>query len=171
MLVGDDLYWHGWDVGSASSRSGRCHPEVQHGGYSRHCHHGRQQGMWFMLVLADPSIDTCARKNTAEAICRRIGIFGDDEDLTGKSFTGREFDSMTMEQKKDRPQLPDRLSLKNPPRRSRRALPSQVSGGPLGLSPGVKNGPVKGRTQSLAAMLPRRTRNGYGGKMRRKQGI
>lgn len=34
-------------------------------------------------------------KNTAETICRQIGIFEEDEDLTGKSYTGREFDELS----------------------------------------------------------------------------
>ncbi|KAJ5944855.1 hypothetical protein N7516_005023 [Penicillium verrucosum] len=34
-------------------------------------------------------------RNTAESICRSIGVFGTDEDLTGKSYTGREFDSLS----------------------------------------------------------------------------
>ncbi|KAJ3311073.1 hypothetical protein HDV04_004387 [Boothiomyces sp. JEL0838] len=38
-------------------------------------------------------------KKTAESICRKIGVFGADEDLTGKSYTGREFDQMTPKQK------------------------------------------------------------------------
>lgn len=38
-------------------------------------------------------------KGTAETICRQIGIFGADEDLTGKSYTGRELDALSHEEK------------------------------------------------------------------------
>ena len=38
-------------------------------------------------------------KNTAETICRQIGIFDEDEDLTGKSYTGRELDERSQEEK------------------------------------------------------------------------
>ena len=38
-------------------------------------------------------------KNTAETICREIGVFGQNEDLTGKSYTGRELDALSYDEK------------------------------------------------------------------------
>ncbi|ESK93023.1 calcium-transporting atpase [Moniliophthora roreri MCA 2997] len=38
-------------------------------------------------------------KGTAETICRQIGIFGEKEDLTGKSYTGRELDELSHKEK------------------------------------------------------------------------
>lgn len=35
-------------------------------------------------------------KGTAIAICRRIGIFSEDQDVTGKAYTGREFDDLPL---------------------------------------------------------------------------
>ncbi|CDH55033.1 calcium-transporting atpase [Lichtheimia corymbifera JMRC:FSU:9682] len=44
-------------------------------------------------------IITGDNKDTAEAIGRNIGVFDADEDLTGKSYTGREFDNLSHAQK------------------------------------------------------------------------
>ena len=38
-------------------------------------------------------------KGTAETICRQIGIFGENEDLTGKSYTGKELDQLSHDEK------------------------------------------------------------------------
>merc|ERR1712179_241288 len=40
-------------------------------------------------------------KNTAEAICRRIGIFAEDERTEGCAFSGREFDDLSPNEQKN----------------------------------------------------------------------
>ncbi|XP_036379139.1 sarcoplasmic/endoplasmic reticulum calcium ATPase 1 isoform X1 [Megalops cyprinoides] len=40
-------------------------------------------------------------KGTAVAICRRIGIFTEDEDVIGKAYTGREFDDLSPEAQRE----------------------------------------------------------------------
>ncbi|XP_053474718.1 sarcoplasmic/endoplasmic reticulum calcium ATPase 1 [Ictalurus furcatus] len=40
-------------------------------------------------------------KGTAVAICRRIGIFLEDEDVEGKAYTGREFDDLSLEAQRE----------------------------------------------------------------------
>ncbi|WFD20027.1 P-type Ca(2+) transporter [Malassezia caprae] len=55
---------------------------------------------------------------TAESICREIGLFGSNEDVTGKSITGREFDQMTLDEKKAMSQRVVLLSRVEPSHKS-----------------------------------------------------
>lgn len=48
----------------------------------------RQAGIRVIMITGD-------NKGTAVAICRRIGIFGDEDDVSRMAYTGREFDDLS----------------------------------------------------------------------------
>ncbi|KAH6634353.1 hypothetical protein B0J18DRAFT_391307 [Chaetomium sp. MPI-SDFR-AT-0129] len=58
-------------------------------------------------------------RNTAETICRQIGVFGPNEDLTGKSFTGREFDNLSPSEQLEAAKTASLFSRVEPTHKSR----------------------------------------------------
>ncbi|KAL3676762.1 hypothetical protein R1sor_026710 [Riccia sorocarpa] len=94
--------------------------------YSWLCFHGRAWSfrLWFLVnpprSEVKDAIENCRNagirviviagdnKATAEAICREVGVFGVDEDLTERSLTGREFIRLSQNERRSYLQRPDK---------------------------------------------------------------
>lgn len=63
--------------------------------------------MQVMVITGD-------NKLTAEAICRKIGVFAEDESLKGKSMTGREFVELPLAERKAILEVTIQLSVSRP---------------------------------------------------------
>lgn len=72
----------------------------------------RSAGIRVVVITGD-------NQNTAESICRSIGVFGPTEDLRGKSYTGRQFDELSEVEQFDAAKRANLFSRVEPGHKSR----------------------------------------------------